>query len=353
MNDLRARLEAYMGCRLLSTEDGLAVNAPGLILLREIISSVFSPVENNLWNRRPSISDDGTPVIISWKSGTGLDDSIRILAESGTLRMTVAEQITYTLTKLDRILGLLNWRDAAEQINSITKQVLPAASSATLGWRGGIWLGAEVKPGLQDAELRLYINLRHGDANERWRKLLNLISSFSSETINPFLCEWHGNARKYAIPVGLGVVISKGRVRGIRAYISVENPSVESIEAVIASNGNKLYGLRSAHESFISHFGNINKHSVTAGCDFFPGAYEPSRMKADICCHLVPRELSPGLVPWISGLLGEWSFNPESFNEFMCGIKKQWYTGEVQFLSLGFKPGLEHATVYIKPSDRI
>ncbi len=205
MNDSRARLEAYLHHRLARSGVSLASETSGPTILREIAGSIVPLGDKTTWNRRPSITDDGTPVVLSWKAYRGGNNTVRVLAESGSLRMTVAEQIAYSLTKLDNVLGLLGWRNAASQINSITGHVFPADSSETLAWRGGIWLGAEVNLDSSDAELRFYLNLRHGEADERWRKLLCIISSFSSVTINPFLCDWERAARLYAIPIGVGV----------------------------------------------------------------------------------------------------------------------------------------------------
>lgn len=292
MSDFRFGLEAYLHHRLACSEASLASEASGLVILRELAGSIMPSDDKLSWKRRPSISDDGTPVVLSWKASRKRDDFVRVLVESGTLRMTVAEQIAYSLTKLDCLLGLLEWREAAMEINAIIKQVFPTDSSATIGWRGGIWLGAEVKSDFSEAELRLYLNLRHGKPDERWRRLFYLVSNFSSEEINPFLGDWERMASLFAVPVGLGVVVSDGYVKGIRAYLSVENPTVESIEAAITGlQGNAHSALHLVYDSFTSRFGAVYKHGVTIGCDFFPGARKPHRMKVDVCCHLVTPEL--------------------------------------------------------------
>lgn len=354
MNDFRFGLEAYLRHRLACSGTSLASEASGPTILRELAYSVIPSGNDTLWKRRPSISDDGTPVVLSWKAGRSRDDFVRVLVESGTLRMTVAEQIAYSLTRLDYLLGLLEWRTAAKEINAITKQVFPADSSATIGWRGGIWLGAEVKSDFSEAELRLYLNLRHGEPDERWQRLLYLVSNFSSETINPFLDDWERMASSFAVPVGLGVVVSDGCVKGIRAYLSVENPTVESIEAAITGlQENAHSALHLVYDSFTSRFGVVYKHGVTIGCDFFPGAKKPHRIKVDVCCHLVTPELVPHLLPWIEELLAEWSFGPVLFKDFMRDIHMFWEGSAVQFLSLGFAPEFEHATIYVKPSTYV
>lgn len=352
MNDYRCGLNAYLRHRFACSGTSLTGESPGSKILRELVQSVIPSGNDSLWKRRPSISDDGTPVVLSWKTSRSGDDYVRVLVESGTLSMTVAEQIAYSLTRLDYLLGILEWRGAVPGINCITEQVFPADFSSTLGWRGGIWLGAEVKTDLSEAELRLYLNLRHGGPDERWQRLHRLVSRFSSETITPFLEEWEGMASKCAVPVGLGVVVSEARVKGIRAYISVENPTVESIEAALAgARANAHHALQAVCNSFTSRFGSMKKHGVTIGCDFLPKAKTPHRMKVDVCCHLVTPGRMPRLLPWLEKLLAEWSFEPMLFQDFMRDIHMFWQGSSVQFLSLGFAPELEHATIYVKPAD--
>lgn len=343
-------MEAYLCHRLARLGVGLVSETPGPMILRELAGSVMPSGNEVSWKRRPSISDDGTPVVLSWKSGRGRDNPVRVLVECGTLKMTVAEQIAYSLTRLDNLLGLLGWRSAAAEINSITGRVFPVDSSKTLEWRGGIWLGAEVKSDSSEAELRLYLNLRDGEADERWRRLCCLVSAFSSETIDSFLLEWERTASLCAIPVGLGIVVSGGCVKGIRAYLSVENSTVESIESLTTGIEGKAQGLLElVYDSFTSRFGKMRKHGVTIGYDFVSGAQVPRRIKVDICCHLVTPELAPHLLPWIEELLWEWSLEPARFQDFLRGIHMFWPGSAVQFLSLGFIPELEHATIYVKP----
>ena len=351
MNDSRGRLEAYLHYRLSCLGIGIESETSGPTILRELAGSIMPSGNETSWKRRPSISDDGTPVVLSWKAGHQQDHLARVLVECGTLKMTVAEQITYSLTRLDNLLGRLGWCSAATEINSITEQVFPADSSATRAWRGGIWLGAEVKLDTLEAELRLYLNFRHGVANERWRRLLCLISTFSSEMIDPFLLDWERTASLCAIPVGLGVVVTGGRVEGIRAYLSIEKPTVKSIEAVTTGLQRRARcDLELVYNSFTSRFGEMSRHGATIGCDFVPGAKVMQRVKVDICCHLVRPELEPYLLPWIEELLTGWSFEPTSFQDFLRDIHAYWRGSEVQFLSLGFVSELEHATIYVKPS---
>lgn len=346
----RVRLEAYLNHRLINAGSSLANDTAGSAILREICCSVFPPVINTQWNRRPSISDNGDPVVLSWKAGKKNDDFIRVLVEPGSLKMTVAQQISYSLTRLDNLLRLLQWSAAASQINSIISKVFPAEPNETLGWRGGIWLGAEISNDTGEAELRMYLNLRHGNHKERWLRLLDIISAYSSETIIPFLNNWSPKASLFSVPVGLGIVIAGGKIKAIRAYLSVKHPSVETIEGIISYDNGVNDGIKVVYNGFVSNFGKMSDNSVTIGCDFVQGAKKPPRMKADICCHIIAPEYRVQLVPWINKLLKEFSFEAKFFGSFIQNVHLFWNEIEIQFLSLGFTPELKHATVYVKPS---
>jgi hypothetical protein len=344
-------IDAYLERRLGS--QGVSLSDCGCVptILRELAGSVTVSVPESAWVRRPSISDDGTPLILSWKTGDGDDQHIRVLTESGSLAMTVAEQIAYSLTKLDRLLGALDWRGACKTINAITANVFPANACSTLSWRGGIWLGADVRAGSPDSELRVYLNLRHESAEQRWQKLNQLVNSFASESIDPWLRSWIRTAGRIAIPVGLGVVLSQGAVRGVRTYISVENPTFESIQPLVSElESEAQFDLRKVYDTFTSTFGNILKHGVTLGYDFVPGATKPRRTKVDICCHTLPLERADALREWIDSLLGELGYEPSKFQAFLRGIHEFWPGSSTQFISLGFNSKLEHLTIYVKPN---
>src|SRR5262245_34882213 len=152
MNDARSILEKYLRHRLAYTGIDLFDKTPGPILLSKIAASILPSGDKELWQRRPSISEDGEPVVLSLKMGKKIDQAVRILVECGSLRMTVAQQVAYTLTKLDDLLRELGWCNVSGIINSITSQVFPLNSSDTISWRGGMWLGAEIIPGSSKVE---------------------------------------------------------------------------------------------------------------------------------------------------------------------------------------------------------
>ena len=356
---MQSRLDAFSRRRSSRWDIDWSESSVGATLLRELSTSILPSGDAATWRRRPSISLDGTPIILSCKIGRRVDDALRLLVEPGSYAMTVAQQVAFSLTRLDRLLGLLGWRGAAAEINSITTRVFPSDPAVTSSWWGGIWLGANVPLSAagpsSDADLRLYLNLRHGTAATRWRTLTMLVSQFVPPSLRPVVDQWSAAVSPHAIPVGLGVVVATGRVCAMRAYVGVYNPTLESLSvssSVFASATPRE--LARAHNSFADRFGLPPQQAITIGYDFIRDmtkaqAMAIGRVKVDFCCHIVAPERRDKLTPWIELLLAEWRFDSCSLTAFLDDVHAIWENSEVQFLSLGFAPSLNHVTVYVKP----
>jgi len=352
MNEARGKLDGYLRSRLAKFQSDLASSESGPTLLRRLLATMLSSGEPEAWQRRPSISDDGTAVVLSVKTGTRKDHKLRILVEPGSLRMTVAQQIAFALRSLDELLGDLGWRGAVPVINAITAKVFPDDPAATRDWRGGLWLGAEVSPDSSDVEVRVYLNLRHDIAEERWKRLAAIVTGFASTTIAPFLDDWTDRAHAQAIPVGIGIVIAHGHVRGLRTYIGVERPTADVLNSLCRGLSENAHStLDTLYDTFVARFGPLSRQTVTLGYDFAPGSRKPERIKVDICCHLVKHPLTPQLVPWIKERLREFRFDDAHLLHFIHDVATYWPGSRVQFFSLGFTPDLEHATVYVTTSS--
>src|SRR5262249_31769876 len=105
--------------------------------------------------------------------------------------------------------------------------------------------------------------------------------------------------------------------------------------------------LTEAHDSFRSRFGALPPQSVTVGYDFVRDMRVPlciaiGRVKIDICCFLVAPEQRSSIVGWIRRLIAAWSFETGSLQTFLDDMHSVWGGSEVQFLSLGFAPSLDH-----------
>ena len=325
-------------------------------LLRELTGCVLPSGPASGWQRRPSLAHDGTPILLSLKLAHGRDDEVRLIVEPGSLVMTVARQIAFSLTTVDRLLGLLSWRSAAGDLNRIAGAVLPADPRATLEWWGGVWLGAAVCPALPGprppAEMRIYLNLRHGDAAERWGRLAALLGRFSGPR-GAVADEWLARVRPDATPVGLGAVVMEGRVRALRVYVVAKEPS-SLVSLCQPISGPGATALTRARDGFLDEFDVPQSQSVTLGYDFLrgeDGTLLPriGRVKVGLCFQGAAPKLRRRTVQWVERLLADWSLDADSLDGFIGDVSACWEGYDVEHVSLGFAPDPDHVTVYVKP----
>lgn len=358
MIDSRGTLAAYLDRRMPPAASGHDAGEPGQVLLRGLAASILPSGPESEWKRRPSLCHDGTPIVLSQKIERARSDALRLLIEPGSLTMTVAEQITFSLRTLDHLLGQLGWRSAADDINTITAAVLPTDPGMTAEWWGGIWLGADVSLAADEprppAELRIYLNLRHGDAASRWLRVAELLSCFSGSAPNAAIGAWLARLRPHTTPVGLGAVVIGGRVRGIRIYVVAryDAPMLGSLCQPISPAG--AHALREAHSTFVSEFGSPVSQTVTLGYDFVrddAGAFLPyiGRVKMELSCEGVARDRQAAIVPWLERCLADWSLEVDPLRGFFDEMREAWGGCDVQHVSLGFTPDPEHITVYVRP----
>ena len=359
MTELRSRLNEFWRRQSSRRHIEWADDSVGATLLRELADSILTSGDAASWRRRPSISHDGMPVILSSKIQRRRDDAIRLLVEPGSYATTVAQQVAFSLMRLDRLLGLLDWRSAVTDINAITTALFPSDPAGTVDWWGGIWFGANVPLSAagpaSDADLRLYLNMRHGAADARWRTLLTLIAAFVSPCFRPFVYRWWAAVSRQAIPVGLGAVVARGQLSALRAYVGIYDPTPESLSmSIVAFTSDAPRELTTIHRSFTSRFGPLQPQAVTIGYDFVRDTGKaqtltPGRVKVDFCCHVLAPEQREAMAPWIDELLATSSLDSGSLTDFNDDLDAIWDRSEVQFLSLGFTPSLDHVTVYVKP----
>lgn len=354
--DPGASLEAFLVARLGGSGDALEGRDPESTLLRALARSVVPSGPEAGWRRRPSISHDGTPILLSSKLSRSRADELRVIVESGSLGMTVAEQIAFSLSMLDRLLGQLSWREAAAAVNTVTAAVLPADPAATREWWGGIWLGASVPtsaPGSDSAELRMYLNLRNGDAHERWERLAGLLAAFHDPASGAMVEQWVARVSPHSIPVGLGAVVAAGRLGAIRVYVAASSSEVlVPLCRPVSEPGERALVL--ARDSFLAEFAVSASRAVTLGYDFLldaSGALVPriGRVKVELSFQGVAAERRAAVVPWVERLAADWSLEPGSLHAFADAVVGHWGGYEVSHVSLGFAPGPDHVTVYAKP----
>ena len=353
--DVGDNLEAFMDRRLGTAERSLCAGEVEPVLTRVLAASIGAATMPQEWQRRPSLCHDGMPILLSLKLSHTRNDALRLLVEPGSLTMTVAQQIAFSLTTLDRLLGLLSWRSAAEDLNIITAAVLPADAESTREWWGGIWLGASVFPyssgSRPPAELRIYLNLRHGDGPARWQRLAGLFSCLSGPA---FIESWLARVTLEAIPVGLGVVVVNGQVGAIRIYVAAKSAvsTLVSLCQPISPKGEQA--LMESYESFVAQFGVPAAQTVTLGYDFVrdkAGDFLPriGRVKVELYCEGVAPNHHMDVVSWVEQLLTNWSFDVCPLRNFVRDVEASWARCEIEHVSLGFAPNPDHVTVYVKP----
>jgi hypothetical protein len=255
-------------------------------------------VDSTPVRRRPSLCHDGTPVVYSQEVRAGSRRSgFRLLSEPGGVGRTVPQQVDFTLGLVDRLLGDLEWRHAAADLNAIASAVLPADPTALGNWWGGVWLGLAQSD--QHLDLRLYFNLRHGSLTARWQRVAAALGHFADDRLEKPLQALADGTAPHALPVGLGVVVRDGCVPVLRVYCGVHEPRIASLEALAPESGAPARAtLALVVDRLGGPHGGFPAQSVTFGYDFVREASgllrpEVARTKIDLSCQwLVPRDRS-------------------------------------------------------------
>jgi hypothetical protein len=349
------KLETFLDRRL--TRPGIGAGDEESPLMRALAASILRSPMSREWQRRPSLCHDGTPILVSVKLSHARSDAFRILIEPGSLAMTVAQQIAFSLKALDRLLGLLSWRSATPDLNAIIAAVLPTDAGSTAGWWGGMWLGAAVIPASAEArppdELRVYLNLRHGDGPSRWQRLAGLFSYFPRSDSSTVIEEWMARLKDQTSPVGLGIVVVRGQVGAIRVYVvanSEESMFITHCQPISPAGAQML---TEAYRSFVDQFGPPSQ-TVTIGYDFIrdqAGRLLPriGRVKVEVCCQRIEHDRRVTVTDWVERVLADWLLDPSPLRSFTADVEAVWGGCDIQHVSLGFAPHPEHVTVYVKP----
>ncbi len=244
--------------------------------------------------RAPSIALDGAPPVLSGGPGDAVAP-LRLLVDPGGLARDVPEQADFALATLGTLLGRLDWRAAAGDVNAIVAAVLPAGAGEARALRGGAWLGLACGP--EVLELRLYLDLRRGSMAARWGRVGAAFGSIGDEETLAALCSLAERVAPHVEPVGLGTVLAGGAVRGLRLYAGLLAPHEASLADVGAHDATAL-----CHA-----LGPFAPQSVTVGFDFAvrDGALRgPGRTKVDVACL----ERDPGDVlaalSWLAAAAG-------------------------------------------------
>lgn len=324
-----------------------------------LVGSVFDVPSCDPPRRQWSISFDGTPVVYSVKfRGNNERPGIRLVVEPGGVGTTVAEQIDWSLLAANRILETMGWSGAAPDVNAINACIFPRDARATAEWWGGIWLGMALEEG--NVNLRMYLNLRHGDARERWQRFANIVAHFGDSSIEAPFRDLLARLDARGLPVGLCCVID-GRVRGFRMYFVLQQPSVDAILAACPPNLCRHQAC--GHETkiadfcaaFTSEFGSFARQSVTLGYDFViepEGRIRPAieRFKTEISCQFMRAERAIRVGPWFSQQLKGAGLDAAEFTVIERDFQDCFPDFSFQYVTLGISETTAHLTAYCQPN---
>lgn len=304
--------------------------------------------------RRPSISSDGSPVVLSCK--VSRDDQqpvVKTLFEPGGLYLNIAEQIDYTAKLFDELCSDLGAAFECDRIHALIQLILPSNPADRESLWGGLWIGVEhhtVFPAL-----RLYINLRHGSPESRWKRFLNVADSFGMRSAEP-LDDSEVDSPLAAAPTGLCVAVEASGIAGIRLYTTLPAPDREQVAAWLARVvPNARESAEQMTQSFVDQFGPLDRQSVSLSYDFAVTSERmnpiPQRRKLELSCQAISQRSR--IMPWFSTWCRQSGFG--------WGARLQSAVSELaiehgpldpQYLSVGFEDRIEHFTIYLQPTDR-
>jgi hypothetical protein len=286
--------------------------------------------------RAASICMDGTPVVFSVKLTHEQEaPAFRVLVEPGGTGITVPQQVSCSLKAADELLQIMGWQQAAEQVNSIIREVFPSNSAELENWWGGIWLGTSIAE--SHTELRLYLNLRHGNMLQRWQRVVNVLTIFSDESIGPVLEK----------------LILQSSPHAIRLYGGMQDPNENRIMDCISGNASLVKDeIHWFCQQIEQQFGSFTRQSVTLGYDFHldkTGILQPliSRTKIDVACQRFAK--AEGFLPFLHQLVQRFQFDNSHLPSFLADLRYSFSGYDVEYISLGVDDGIDHLTVYAKP----
>jgi hypothetical protein len=304
--------------------------------------------------RRPSMCHDGTPLVYSVALDGDRPSPFRLLVEPGGTGIDVPAQVDCALDALDRGLAICGWDRAGAGLRTIASIVFPGDREAMRRWWGGAWIGLVLSP--EALEMRLYANLRWGDARARWQRACDAICAFADERLTPTLEDLMARVAPVAVPVGLGVAISGDALRALRLYAGVHSPTPEAIEAALPrriAGGAEPVGALAA--LFEERFGAMPPQSVTLGYDFLlaenrvqPGV---ARTKVDVSCQLIDDDRRDEAWDLAHALADRLGTDLEELDEFERALGASFGGSQVEFVSLGLRERATSMSVYAKPDD--
>lgn len=303
--------------------------------------------------REPSLFEDGTPIGFSLQLGGGTPASFRLLVEPGGLAVGLPEQINRGLGALGQILTALGWTASAHDLNHFARGVYPGDPANLANWWGGMWLGAAVGT---EFDLRVYMNLRSGSLPARWQRIVDVLAYRASDSFEPdFRAFINQSVDATAVPVGLGLVLARDKLRGVRIYQGLERTDPVSVARSIPA------ALREPAEAAImaplrtlfDEMGKPNAQTVTMAHDFVVKGEElrsrPYRVKCDINCRGYVTRGADQFENWLLSTIED--SDRDQVVRFSNLLTYHFGGAQLDYFSLACATGSrEQRTLYVQPS---
>lgn len=348
----RARLDHFLNHQAALLPDGL-----GARLTTALLDTITHVPPEHPAKRRPSMYPDGTKITLSHKLNRDADPSVtaepvRLLVEPGGTGFGLPEQIDFSLSQADHLLGILSCRPCADIISHMARMVFPTDPAALNDWWGGIWLGGEVTQ--TSANLRIYFDLRSGPVAQRWQRVADAIAPLAKSDYEPvFLSLADHLSEQGARPAGIAIQISKGRVDGLRLYAALPDPTPE-----VAARASPLADVDAGDiartiTDYCSHFGALPTTGLTLAVDLPCGSDStlrgPARYKVDLGCATVDETRRPALDRWVGTHLT--AAGAASFTDYRAALDRSFGGSVLQYLSFGYRlGGSRELTSYFIPN---
>lgn len=321
-----------------------------------LVASIVDIPSQAMRMRRPSLSLDGTRISYSFKTGRAAAGrpALRMLVEPGGIGLDVAGQIDFSLATLGAILERLGWTHLAAPINGLVSTAFPSDPGLLNDWWGGLWLGSEIGP--EGSDLRLYVNLRSGDAAERWQRVADMLGPHAGAgEEGRFLALVERVAACRGTPIGCAVVLAGGALVGFRLYAAIDCPTPVSVRASMPRGlGEDDVELEETLARLVRRFGPLAHDAATVAYDFAMSggalSLEARRFKADIG---VLDQFEMGKRAFFGFVDDDlpWAQRRE-LDRFLSDVEVEFDDYCINYMSFGFRQGAcEERSYYVIPGN--
>lgn len=321
-------------------------------IIRILVEAAID-VSNEPVMREPSLFEDGTPVGFSLQLGGDLPPSFRLLVEPGGLAIGLAEQIDCSLATLGKILAALGWRESVRELNHFAQGVYPRDRAELANWWGGMWLGIAAGA---EFDLRVYTNLRSGPLLSRWQRIVDVLTYSAGDSFeSDFRAFIDQSIDATAVPVGLGLVLDRDKLRGVRIYQGLERTELISVGRNIPAT------LREPAEATImtpirmlfDQMGQPGPQAVTMAHDFAIKdrklQSQANRVKCDINCQGYVAADADRFEDWVLSTIEE--RDRDQVLRFSNLLTEQFGGSQLHYFSLACATGNRpQRTLYVQPS---